>query len=351
MKKKELRLLLISVCLVLVLGSVSLVAACGPAEKPAAKQANINMGGGSIGGSGNQVANAYAGILDHFMGIKNTTVLTYPMQNIAPAVHNGDIDIGISNSSMSWDPWHGTGQWEGNPHTSLREIQPRSASALQIYVKVDSPIKTFRDLIGKRVCPGTQAMGPEELMVKGSTAIGLDWHNDFDLVYMGHKEGGAALIAGKIAAYMGTGAPPQPSLMETDLVSPLRLVGFTDEDAAALATAVPGSVKTSLPPKYYHMDVGITTVGFLTQTLVRYDYGRPEVVYGLAKYTLENPDFVGLYNKAFQRLLEDEEPGGYKDSILSWPSYTKIPLHSEVVRYFQEIGWVVPEGRIPPEMK
>ncbi len=351
MKRKNLTALVAAISLVVILAALSLMAACGPAAPTGGKQENIDIGGGSIGGSGNQVANALAGILDTYMGIKNTTVLTYPMSAIAPAVHEKKIEIGISNSTQSWDPWYGLGDYKGNPMTSLRELFPRSVSSVQIFVTVDSPIKTFRDLIGKRVCPGTAAMGPEEVLSKGLPAIGLDWKKDFSVSYMGHVEGNSALVAGKIDAYLSSDSPPQPTMTETDLVHPLRTVGFTEADATKIAAAVPGTVKTVIPAKYYHMDVPITSVGFLTQVLVRNDWEREDVVYGLTKYTVENPQFIGYFNKAFQRLIEDEGPEGLKANVLAWPSYTGIPLHKETVRYYRERGWTVPEGRLPPEMK
>ncbi|MFC2002280.1 TAXI family TRAP transporter solute-binding subunit, partial [Chloroflexota bacterium] len=334
MKKKELTVLLISICLILVLGAASLMAGCAPSADKAPKDVrSVDIAGGSIGGSTNLIANSYAGLLDKFMGIERTTVLTYPMDQTPAALSDGDVQIAISNTVQSYDPWFAQGKYADRaPMQNLRELHPRSASPLSIFVPLDSPIKTFRDLIGKRVSPGTKAMGPEELMVKGCPAIGLDWEKDFELVYMGHREGGSALVAGKIAAYMATGPPPHPSLSETDLIRPLRLIGFTPEDAAAMSGGISGSSYLTLDPKYYHMDQAVITLGHMGHTMALASYDE-EIVYQLTKLTIEESEYVGYFTKPFQDFIEDQD-AGLKFWLQTYPSPTPMPIHKAAVRYY-----------------
>ncbi len=350
MEKRKLMVLLVSVCMVLVLVALSLTTGCSTAAPAGETPISVDIAGGSIGGSTNLIANACAGVLDKYLGIKKTTVLTYSTLTIAPAVAAGEVHMGVSNSAMSWDPFHGTGTWQGKQAlTGLREIMPTSASPIQIYVPLDSPIKTFRDLVGKRISPGTKGMGPEEILSKGCPAIGLNWEKDFKLEYMGHAEGGSSLVAGKLDAYLSTGTPPHPTLSETDLTRPLRLIGFTEADASAIAKGVPGVVGVTIPQKYYHMDKPVITVGHVGHALAMSDFSE-DVVYGLIKNTIEQPEFVGYFSGAFKGFVTDKDMG-LQFWSLGWPSHTDIPLHKAALRYYQEIGWNVPAGRIPPEAK
>ncbi|MFC1917133.1 TAXI family TRAP transporter solute-binding subunit [Chloroflexota bacterium] len=360
---------LISVIIILILGVSLAIAACTPAPAPAPSPSpapapapapspgkevtRISIAAGSIGGTTNLIANTFSGVMQKFMGVE-ATVLTYPMQHTAVAAGTGETEIAISNSELSDGPWTGTAVWEGKePLKNLREVAPLYVGPLQMWVPVDSPVKTFRDLVGKRVSGGTKGMGPESILSKGLPVIGLDWEKDFDVAYMGHAEGGSALVSGKIAAYMANSAPPHPTLAETDLTRPLRLIGFTDEDAKAMAASVSGLGPLEIAPDYYHMTEPVITVTTVGHSVASADYDE-EIIYELVKNLFENTDFIGFYYSTFQNFVSHSTPYeklGIKYWIEVSPSATKIPIHKGAARYYQEIGLTIPPERIPPEMK
>lgn len=342
MRAKSLVCLVVSLIL---LGSL-LVVGCSPAAAPTGEApTRVTIGAGSIGGTSNLIANAWAGVLKKFQDI-DATVITYPMNYTAPAAVTGETELSVSNTQLSYDSYYGLGPHaDRGPLPDMREVMPLYDGPLQIWVTVDSPYKTFRDLIGKRIGPGTKGMGPESFLAKGLPALGLDWEKDFDLVYSSHKEGGSALVSGKIAAYMATSKPPHPTLLETDLTRPLRLIGFTDEDAAALTKAVPGVGVQLIPPDFYHMDVAVKTISAVGQGITKADFSE-DIVYWLIRNARENTEFIGYYYKTHQEWLES---GDVKYWVEASPSPTDVPLHKAAVRYYKEIGWNVPPERIPPE--
>ncbi len=344
MKKRELIALTTSICMVLVLAVLSLTTACAPAAPEQKEIKEISIAGGSIGGSGNLIASAYAGLVKEFMGI-DATVLAYPMAGIPPAVQDRVVNIGITATTDTYYSWYAQDLFKGQkPTTDLREITPRSNSPMQMFVRADSPYKTFRDLIGKRISPGTAAMGPAKILERGGPAMGLNFQKDFQVVYMGHAEGGAALAGGKIDCYMATNYGPHPTLMETDLASPLRLIGFNDKDLATLLSTDPTLGKAVIPATLYHMTEPVTTTTFVTQVCTYPEFSE-DFVYNFLKVLHEHNEFIGYYHKASQTYMTD--PYGAKQDIKETRS--PVPFHKGAVRFYNEIGWEMPADRMPPE--
>ncbi len=344
MRGKNLVLLTVS----LMLAAALMLASCGAPATTEKTTPRITYAGGSIGGTLNLIGNAFAGVLKKYQSI-DTTVLTYPTNQIPIVVGEGENEIGGNNSQQTYDPFVGKGIREGKPLPNLREFMPVQVTQLQIFVLADSPYKTFRDLVGKRIGPGTKGVGPESFLSNGCPAIGLDWNKDFELVYTSHQEGGSALVAGKIAAYMATSEPPHPTLAQFDLTKPLRLIGFTKADAEAIAKAVPGLTTVTIPAKFYHMTEPVLTVTAVGQGITRADFSE-DIIYRLVKDTIENTDFVGYYYENFKSFILNKELG-VKYWVEASPAATPIPFHKGAIRYFQEIGWKVPAERIPAEAK
>ncbi len=343
--KKKIVWLVVSGLMVLSL----VLASCAPAAPTGEKIERLTIAAGSIGGASNLHANSFSGVLKKYMSI-DATVLTYPTAQCPVALGKGEVDIAYSNSMQSYEPYKGVGTRQGTePMPGLREWMPLAVSPLQIFVPTDSKIKTFRDLVGKRVSGGTKGMGPESHLSAGLPAIGLDWNKDFDQQYMSHQEGGSNLVSGKIVAYMATSEAPHPTLAQFDLITPLRLIGFTEQDARAIAAAVPGLLAMQIPPKFYHMTEPVWTTAHVSHMLAMADFSE-DIIYQLVKYSVENPDFIGYYSATLGEFIKDKELG-LKKWVEASPAATPIPFHKGAIRAYQELGWKVPPERIPAEAK
>ncbi len=345
MRGKNLVWLIVSLILV---GALMLVSCGGPAAPTEVKATRMTFAGGSIGGTLNLLGNCFAGLMKKNQNI-DLTVLTFPTAQTPVVLGEGGAELCGTNSQQSYDPFVGKGISEGKPFPALREILPHQVTQLQIFVLADSPYKTFRDLVGKRVSGGTKGMGPESYLTAGLPAIGLDWNKDFDIQYMSHQEGGSNLVSGKIAAYMASSEPPHPTLAQFDLTKPLRLIGFTKADGDAIAKSVPGLATLTIPAKFYHMTEPALSVTAMGHALSRSDVSE-DVIYGLVKGMISDPEFVGYYSETFKLFILNQE-AGTKAMVEASPSATTIPFHKGALRYYQEIGWKVPAERIPAEAK
>ncbi|MBA7502806.1 hypothetical protein ES706_01403 [subsurface metagenome] len=313
----------------------------GPApEKPF----ELCICGGTIGGGGNICAIVWAAVAKEFLGI-DSTVISYPGEAHTKVVIDGLADIASGYPDKSWAAYIGEGvAYPGVPQTQLRSLFWRYAATMQFIVLRDSDIKTFRDMVGRRISPGKEGMGSVYKFKYMCEALGLDPDKDFSLVYMGHKEAGAALIAGKIACYIAASAPPNPALAEADLVHPMRLVPVSEEDIE-ICLQHPGFAFMSselVPPVYYHMEEPTLTLAGPDDMICSTDLPE-DIAYELVKNYVEHPEFVGLYHQGMMLLLQD---GTQRE----WTKYARgLPFHAGTMRYLDEIGWEVREDRIPPE--
>lgn len=336
---------LAGVILVLVLSLSLVFAACAPApgEQPPEEQpVRLTISGGSIGGMLNTGASLIAAIAKKYQGIDSTVIIVISTGQ-ATAIAERTADIAMSYSYLNMDAYTGTGISEGlEPAKDLRLLGYYAEAGLNMMVRVDSDIRDFRDLIGKRISPGKRGFTADRYLELISEAFGLSYEDDFSMEYLGHKDGGAALTAGKIDAYLVSSDPPHPTWGQIDLTTPIRLVGFTEEDLQTFLEKWPGFLEMEIPAENYHMDVPVKTFGSPGCILTSTDLPE-DMAYGIVKYFHEDTVLAGYYHSEFQKFLESGKARYYAEHMRD------VPYHIGAVRYFKEVGWNIPPERILPE--
>jgi len=346
---------LIGLIMALVVGISLIIGACAPAapapevpevpEVPKEKALRLTIGGGTIGGSTNLGANALAGICKKWLGIE-ATVITVPGMGSAGVLVDEGVQIITVGSSDVYDAYMGIGPYEGQePLNQIRKLIPTSSSPLLIHVPADSDINTFRDLVGKRICPNVKGTTGEAQLAMLCGALGIAYPDDFDVVYLGHKEAAAAMIAGKIVAHITSVDPPHPTFMEVDLTYPIKVIGLSEDDLATFLKKYPYYSTVFIPAEFYHMEDPATIFGFSSAMHALPDLSE-DIVYGLMKHWVENSDYLGYYHVSLESFVAS---GGAKNAIES--TLAGIPLHAGALRYYKEAGWSIPPGVIPPEAK
>jgi uncharacterized protein len=71
-----------------------------------------------------------------------------------PLVNSGEIDIGFCNSLELIESFGGTGTFDKRPNPKLRQVATIFPLVTGLFVKADSPIKSVKDLKGKRIAYG-----------------------------------------------------------------------------------------------------------------------------------------------------------------------------------------------------
>jgi len=335
----------------LVVGISLIIGACAPAapapEVPTEEALRLTVAGGSVGGSTQLWANACAGIAKKYLDI-DATVITWPIAGMERAAHEGIAHVVSGKVNQIYEAVSLTGIYADYPEpmTDLRPLFYTMPASMQIAVLAESPYRTFRDLIGKRISPGFPAASPIMYLQDVLPAIGLSYEDDFDMVIVGsHQEACTAMIAGKLEAYLTTGAPPQPTYAETDLVHPLRLIGFSEEDMEAITTKCPVYGPDVIPAEYYHMDEPVLTFGAPTIATASASFPE-EIAYALTKYYIENPEFVRFYQAGFADYIVNGLQKKLAEAVKM-----PVPYHPGAYRYYKECGWNIPAEMIPPEAK
>ena len=333
----------------LVVGISLITSACAPAAPttpgPAPGEVtHLTLAGGSIGGFGNVRLNCVAGVANKYLGI-DTTVIVWPTLGFPRALHEGIADIAGSLDSCGYEAYTGTGDFAGEePYLDLRGYTYTWERIFQIFVLKGSDIKTFSDIRGKRVSAGEKGFASDMIWSNLCDALGLSRETDMEVLYMGHKEAGAALIAGKLDVYATTGSPPHPTFAEVDLMHPLVLVSLTKEEGEAIVKKYPRYAIKEIPPIYYHMDEPAQVVTEPSGEMVTTRLSE-DLVYRLLKNHLEHPEFAGYYHVSLKDAIEDGSVKKWNESLIS------VPYHAGAYRYFKELGWDIPEEMIPPEAK
>lgn len=340
MKRRDLIWLTIGI----MIGFLVIIGAFSQSYAAEVKKFRLTISGGTIGGSSNLVANAWAGVAKKYVNI-DATVITYPTVAQVDAVLDGLAQIATGLPDVAQEAYEGIGAYtKKGPRRDLRAMCYRQGTILQFIAPKKSPIKTFRDLVGKRISAGKKGFSSDYNFMQLCKVLGLSYEKDFRIVYLGHSEAGSALTAGKLDAYIASASMPQPTMAEVDIMHSLTLVPLSEQDAQAAVKALRYYELVTIPPKYYHMSEPTLALNLPAFNVTTTSLSE-DVVYKLVKNYIENPEFVGYHYKPLQELIESGEMRKWVENVGG------IPWHAGSYRYFKEAGWKVHPDRIPPEIK
>lgn len=344
MREKNLSRLMVG----LVVGICLIISACTPVapapEVPEEKPLRLTIAGGSMGSNSNLAANTLAGIAKSHLGI-DTTVIWVATAGIPESLHLGLIDASTSNTPTLMYEYTGEGMnGSHEPYDDLRILLYRAPSKFLMFVPADSPVKSFKDMIGLRVSPGEKGFISDFILQWVCDALGVPY-DDFTHIYLGHKDASAALVAGKVDVVMCVSPGLHPTHSQTDLMFPLRAVEFSKEEVDAINKMYPHLMGGELPKIYRGMDAPIRVVE-QADVLATTNRLPEEIGYGLVKGWMSDPEFVGYFHAD----LRDYVESGWVRKFMETAT-DPVPFHAGVIRYLEEVGWNYSPNKIPPEYK
>ena len=216
-------------------------------------------------------------------------------------------------------------------YSRLRVLFPMYPSFFTYWALEKSGMKTFRDLNGKVFCGGPKTSATTLYTPLFLADFGLKLGKQLNSG-MGELDG--LMTDGIIDAAGAAAGNPNGPTVETDSVSPVSLLDFTDEELAAIVKKYPilgtklrkaGNYKNSTEDK---------------NVLIFWNYFGcskdipDEVAYNITKAFFENINEFAMVNPpTLETRAED---------ILDCP----IPLHPGAVKYYREIGLNIPDSLI-----
>ena len=280
-----------------------------------------------VGGSICKLVNR--GTKDH--GIKCTHTTGGSTKNIN-GIRAGDLDMGVAQSDWQFHAYNGTApkQFPDGAFKELRAVFSVHPEPFTVVARVDSGIKNFDDLKGKRVNIGNPGSGQRGTMEVVMEKMGWKM-SDFALASeLKSSEQSAALCDNKIDAMVFTVGHPNGSIKEATTSCDAILVNVdndiikklaADNDYYAMAT-IPGGM-------YKGTDNDVTTFG-VGATFVSSTATDADVVYEIVKAVFSNMKRFRKMHPAFANL----DP---KKMIVNNLS---APLHEGAIRYYKEQGWM-----------
>ncbi len=315
-------------------GLAAAVALGATAGTAAAQEKFVTIGTGGQTGVYYQVGGAICRLVNR--GTKNHNIKCTHTTGGSVANINGlragDLDLGVAQSDWQYHAYNGTApeQFPDGAFKELRAVFSVHPEPFTVVARTDSGIKTFDDLVGKRVNlgdPGSGARATFEV-VMGK----MGWKaSDFSLAAeLKSSEQAAALCDNKIDAIVFTVGHPAGTIKEATTSCDAKLITVDNDvirklvaDNAYYAMAtIPGGMYTGSPDDTTTFGVGAT---FVTSTKT-----SPEVVYEIVKAVFDDIDRFKKMHPAFENL----EPASMIKNNLS------APLHEGAIKYYKEKGWM-----------
>ena len=215
---------------------------------------------------------------------------------------------------------------------TLRAIAALFPESIHLVVPRDSPIKTLRDLKGKRVGMGEKESGTITDARILLELVGLG-ERDLKPDYSRLADAANAIRENTLDAFFLVGGSPIPAITDLAGSTPLRLIPITDETFDKLKKRYPFFNRVEIPAGTYQgVDEDTWTAGVDALWLVSADTPEP-LVYAITK---------SLWSEATGHILAVRHPLGQRIGIEHALEGLDIPLHPGAERYYREAG-VLPE--------
>ncbi|MGE0846862.1 MAG: TAXI family TRAP transporter solute-binding subunit [Flavobacteriaceae bacterium] len=244
----------------------------------------------------------------------------------ARLLQNASIEAGMMGADIADQAYRGTAQFADGAVTNLRAIGALFPETVQVVVRADSGIKSFKDLKGKTVSSGPAGSGMYQLFGDVLNVFGMK-REDVSEDFSSFSQAVDKLRDGNIDAFFAIGGLPTVSIQDLASSHDIRLLPLSDEEIAKVREAQPYYAATTVPAGTYEgQDEPIRTLG-LRALLVTHDGVADDVIYEVTKAIYENTETLSKVhvqgkNVRLETALES----------------VSIPVHPGAKRYYEEKG-------------
>jgi TRAP transporter TAXI family solute receptor len=248
------------------------------------------------------------------------------------SVQAGTAEFGMGNSFDTTFYVTGTGEYAGQgPKTNVRNIAPMSVYRVAMHVRADSPIKSLKDLKGKRVSAGFNAQKAIGRIIEAHLANAGLTYDDVEKVLTPNVSGSANdFIAGKTDVLffaLGSAAVKQAAAS----VGGLRVLPIEDSPEALerMEKVLPGSYVLNVKPapNIEGLKEPTNIVAFDMAFFTNKDVSD-DVVYAVAKALHDNKAAL----VATFRPMVLFNPANMAKPLKA------VPFHPGAAKYYKEIG-------------
>ena len=333
MKNRKNRRISLFSTLLLVL-AISLV----PDQVPAQQKVSLSLGSFHTGTATYIYAGMFAGYVRRFLPeIVITNEATGGSSENLDLMRRGEIALGAASPDRIYAAYHGLDRYK-DKKTPVSIMWSWSRQPVHMFVRESSPIKSFRDLKGKKIVLGPAGSAGE---LKNSHVVEAYGYTrkekgkfdfvELQTVKLSWPEAANALAEGVVDAVVITQSVPEPSFSELSLRMSLRVIPVDEDMLGKIQKTYPLFWPLKIPAGTYRgQEKELRTIGDDTYLIAHQTNLSEEVAYKMTKVYLETilpemakqMDFLNIYV---------QEP-------LSLVEYTVVPVHPGALKYYQEKG-------------
>ncbi len=303
-------------------------------------QRYVTIGTAPVGGAFNQVGNAIASVADEFKGKNDWKVQSQSTsgskQNIR-MLDKGEIQLGMSNSAISYYATRGLGGWD--KEYQIRAVVTLAPNIGLFITKKSSGIKTIADLKGKRVMVGPSGAGFELFLGPLLAEHGINYSvtgKDDEITPLNDVYTSAVQLLGDDnadAAFMG-GAIPTPAVAQACTSFDIHFITYDDAARARLikkyeffdSAMIPAKTKEG-KPTYTGMEADFPAMNVGSMQLITHADVDEDLIYNLTKTIWEN-----------RKAIAKQHPAGNAINEKNAARYTGTEFHPGAIRFYKEIG-------------
>lgn len=298
----------------------------------------VTLGTAPVGGAFQPVGNAISAVLNENKGENDWRVKatgTKGSQQNIRMLDQGEIQLGMSNSAISYHAVHGEGVWD--KEYDIRAVATLAPNVGLFITKKDSGIKSIADLKDKRVTVGPAGAGFDMFLGPLMTAHGVTYtadQQDFTPLNETYSAAVALLGDGNAdAAFMG-GAVPTPAVTQACTSYNIHFVPFDEAIVNDLIEKYPFFLEAKIPEKnkdgnatYKGMDEDFAALNVGSMQLITHANVDEDLIYNLTKTIWENRAEIAKQHKAGNAIN--------KENVTR---FTGTEFHPGAIKFYREIG-------------
>jgi len=246
-------------------------------------------------------------------------------------IRRGQIESAFVQADVAHWAYTGEQMFRGAPPvTSLRAIAALFPEAVHVVAAAAGPIRTLRDLKGRRVVLGEPESGTLADARLVLAAAGLLLGSLADDAQQ-EAQATAALRDGSIDAFFQVGAPPVPGVAELAAGFPIRFVPISGKVGETLRQQHRFFTDSAIPADAYPNVAGETPT-LAIRALWATTAEQPEdLIYAITR---------ALWQESTKKVLEARHPAGARIVLDRALEGLGIPLHPGAERFYRERGYL-----------
>jgi len=322
-------------CAILILVLVIMLGACGTEEKVTEEKVDavqepemIVIGTGGISGVWYPVGGAIASALSNSAGVTATAQASAGSVENIRLLSNGEIEMGISNTSVVASAVAGEEAFVGEPVSNIRGIAIMLPIQTQMIVRDDSDIKSLYDLKGKSVGVGQPGSGDEVQIRQMLETIGITY-DDIDEKMLSYSELVTSFKDKQIDAMFVLSGAPTSVILDAASQEKIRILPVEDTIRDKVIEKFPFNVKITLAANTYQFQTEPVELLQLGTLLFCDESLSEDVVYRMTKALFDNVDKLqASHNQMATFSLETAIDG------------MPVDLHPGAEKYYKEAGLI-----------